>query len=128
MKITPVLVVERIEDCLPFWTRNLGFQKIMDVPHGNVIGFCMLMRDDVEVMMQTRGSVEDDLKTAAGPGRGSASLYIEVDDFHDIRRRLEGAKVVVPERVAFYGMREIGIEEPGGHMLVFAAREPATAA
>jgi hypothetical protein len=56
---------------------------------------------------------------------GSGSNTIEVDDFNEIRKRVQGAQVIVPERVTFYGTREIGIQEPGGHLLVFAAKEPA---
>jgi hypothetical protein len=39
---------------------------------------------------------------------------------------LQGAKVVQPERTAFYGMREVGYQEPGGHFITFA--EPVAAA
>jgi hypothetical protein len=28
--------------------------------------------------------------------------------------------VVIPERTTFYGAREIGIKDPGGHYLTFA--------
>ena len=51
-----------------------------------------------------------------------ASLYIEVDDFADARNRVQGAEVLVPERVAFYGMREIFVRDPGRHVIGFAAK------
>ena len=38
--------------------------------------------------------------------------------------RLEGAEVVVPERVTFYGMRELFVRSPGGHMIGLAQPEP----
>ncbi|HZS56152.1 MAG TPA: hypothetical protein VFA65_17245, partial [Bryobacteraceae bacterium] len=66
-----------------------------------------------------------DFKTDSQLGCGSSTLFIEVDDFSDIRKRVDGVEIVVPERVTFYGMREIGVREPGGHLLVFAAKEPA---
>jgi len=28
----------------------------------------------------------------------------------------------MPERVTFYGMREIGVSEPNGHTVIFAAK------
>lgn len=37
-------------------------------------------------------------------------------------RRLEGWPVTMPVRDTFYGMREIGVEAPGGHLIVFAVR------
>ena len=49
-------------------------------------------------------------------------LEIEVEDFADILKRLEGYPIALSERTTFYGMREIGVHEPGGHIVVFAAR------
>ena len=122
MKITPILFVERIEPSLPLWIERLGFEKTVEVPEGDHLGFAILMKAGTEVMLQTYASLEQDFKTQPDIGRGSCSLYIEVDDFDYIRRRLEGSDVVVPERVTFYGMREIAIREPGGHLLCFAAK------
>jgi uncharacterized glyoxalase superfamily protein PhnB len=125
MKITPVLVVERIEDCLPVWIDRLGFEKTVEVPDGDALGFVILVCDGAEVMLQTRASVEKDHGTTDTVGRGSSSLFIEVSDFDQIRKRVAGAEIVIPERVTFYGMREIAIREPGGHLICFAARETA---
>lgn len=123
MKITAVLVVERIEPSLPFWTERLGFTKTIDVPDGDHLGFVILERDHAEVMLQTYESVEKDFGKKPELGVGSTALFIEVPDFNDIRDRVAGAEVIAPERVTFYGMREIGIKEPGGHLLIFAAKE-----
>jgi uncharacterized glyoxalase superfamily protein PhnB len=124
MKITPILFVEAIEPCLPFWVEKLGFQKTVEVPEGDKIGFVILVHNGAEVMLQTLSGRAADFKTDSQLGAGSTTLFVEIDDFADIRRRVQDAEVVVPERVTFYGMREIGIKEPGGHLLVFAAKEP----
>lgn len=121
MKITPVLVVDEIERCLAVWVDRLGFEKTVEVPEGERLGFVILVKDGAEVMLQTRASVENDHGKMAGTG--SSSLFLEVSDFGDVRKRVEGLEVVIPERVTFYGMREIAIREPGGHLLCFAARE-----
>lgn len=123
MKLTPILFVESIEPCLPFWTDKLGFHKTVEVPEGNRTGFVILVNSGVEVMLQTLSGRAADFKTDSQIGAGGSTLFIEVDDFNDIRERVMGAEVVVPERVTFYGMREIGIQHPGGHLLVFAAKE-----
>ncbi len=123
MKITPVLVVQRIEECLPFWMERMGFEKTVEVPDGERLGFVILQRDGAEVMLQTYDGVEKDLGRKPELGCGSSSLFIEVADFDDIRKRVAGGEIIVPERVTFYGMREIGVKEPGGHLLIFAARE-----
>jgi hypothetical protein len=31
-KLSPVLIVDAIEPCLPFWTDRLGFAKVVEVP------------------------------------------------------------------------------------------------
>jgi len=39
----------------------------------------------------------------------------------DLLKRLGSAPVVVPVRTTFYGMKEIGVREPGGNIVLFAA-------
>jgi hypothetical protein len=119
-KLTPVIMVDAIEPCLPFWER-LGFAKVAEVPEGDRLGFVILVKDSVEVMYQTHESVEKD---AAGLvprtyGHGAA-LFIEVSDVASVASALEGIEIVVPRRKTFYGMDEIGVREPGGHVVMFA--------
>jgi uncharacterized glyoxalase superfamily protein PhnB len=125
MKITPVLIVEEIEKSLAFWVDRMSFTKTVDVPEGDRLGFVILARDGAELMMQTLSSVRRDEPKFAPEGintKGSA-LFIEVEDFAEVRRRLEGYPILMPERITFYGMREIGVSEPGGHTVIFAAKE-----
>jgi len=124
MKLTPVLLVDRIEDCLPFWVDKIGFEKTVEVPDGDRLGFVILVKDRAELMLQTWESARKDAPDALPRGTMGAALFIEVEDFADIRRRVEGVPVLLPERVAFYGMREIGVREPGGHFVIFASPEP----
>jgi hypothetical protein len=124
MKITAVLIVETIEKSLGFWLDRMGFQKTVEVPEGDRLGFVILARDGAELMMQTIASVQKDEPRFA-PERVATKgcgLFVEVEDFEDVKRRLEGYPVVMAERVTFYGMREIGVAEPGGHTVVFAAK------
>ena len=123
MKLTPVLFVEAIEPSLPFWIDRLGFEKQVEVPHGDHLGFVILTRGDVEVMMQSWASISEDVPALAAMPRGtSCSFYVEVDDFDDALRRVKDVPVVVPERTTFYGMREIFVREPGGHVVGLAAK------
>ena len=124
MKITPILFVDAIEPCLPFWIDKLGFEKTAEAPEGDKIWFVMLVHNGAEVMLETLSGRAADFKTESQVGAASSTLYLEVEDFNDIRQRVQGMPVVLPERVTFYGMREIGIQDPGGHLLVFAAKEP----
>jgi hypothetical protein len=122
MKVTPVLVVEEIEPSLPFWIDWMGFEKAVEMPAAGPLGFVILARGGAEVMLQTCRSVrEDQPKFAAETGLRISALFIEVDDFAETLRRLEGYPVAMAERTAFYGMREIGVFDPGGNMVTFAA-------
>jgi hypothetical protein len=123
MKITPVLVVEEVEPSLPFWIDRMGFQSVAEVPQGDRIGFLILMRDGTELMLQSLASVRADEPAFAAAGASRvASLFIEVDDFADTLQRLEGYPLAMPERTTFYGMREVGVFEPGGNIVIFAVR------
>ena len=125
MKITPVLYVDAIEPSLPFWIERLGFEKTVEVPEGDRLGFVILVRDGYEVMLQTIESLKADRGGDLFAGTGSSSLFIEVNNFDEFRASLEGVEVVLPERVAFYGMREMAVREPGGHVICIAALEKA---
>jgi uncharacterized glyoxalase superfamily protein PhnB len=125
MKLTPVLIVESIEKSLPFWMERMGFQKTVEVPDGDGLGFVILARDGAELMMQTAASVRKDepkFAPATTGGPDLCPLFVEVEDFEDVRRRLAGYPIAMPERTTFYGMVEIGVTDPGGHTVVFAAR------
>jgi len=115
-----VPIVEEIEKSLPFWMNRMGFSKTVEVPEGDRLGFVMLLRDGAELMLQTVASVQKDEPRFAGANR--TALFIEVDDFEDVKKRLEGYAIVMPERKTFYGMREIGVFDPDGNTVVFAAR------
>src|SRR5437016_2924956 len=124
MKLTPILLVDQIEKSVPFWTERAGLTKTAEVPDGDRLAFVILVHEAAELMLQTWSSVEKDIPGAftRSPSMGAA-LFIEVEDFSAARKKLEGWPVAMPERVTFYGMREIGVRDPDGHFVVFAARE-----
>lgn len=123
MKITPVLIVEEVEKSLPFWVDRMGFTKLVEMPEGDRLGFVILSRDGTEVMLQTPESTRKDTpQFALETGANNSVLFIEVDDFQDTVKRLDGYPITLPERKTFYGMQEIGVVEPGGHAVIFAAR------
>ena len=123
MKITAVLMVEEIEKSLPFWMDRMGFTKTVDVPEGDRLGFAILVRDGAEIMLQTVESIRKDAPQFVPQSLShDVGLFVEVDDFADILKRLEGYPTALEERTTFYGMREIGVREPSGHIVIFAAR------
>lgn len=117
-----MLIVEEIEKSLPFWVERMGFAKTVDVPDGDRLSFAILVREGAEVMLQTVASVrKDEPKFLPKPGSTSV-LFIEVDDFEATRKRLEGYPIALAERTTFYGMKEIGVFDADGNVVIFAAR------
>ena len=118
-KLTPVLVVDSIEECLPFWVGKVGFTKGVEVPHGGKLGFVILNHGPVELMLQSRESVLADVPALAHE-IGRTALFIEVGDLAPVRKALAGAPRTVEERSTFYGSREIGVRDPAGNCVTFA--------
>lgn len=119
-KLTPVLYVEAIEPVLPFWEDRLGFERMIEVPQGDRLGFVAFAKDGVEIMYQTRASVAADIPQLSETPMGGALLFIEVDDIDAVEAALEGVENVHPRRTTFYGATEIIVREPGGNAVTFA--------
>lgn len=129
--VAPVLIVERVEPTREFFVNRLGFSEVASVPHGEGIGFVMLQKDSVVVMVQSHASVIDDVGHDAAravnetiSGRGAVGLYIRISDVDLVVPAVADADVIVPLRKTFYGMHEITVREPGGHAVTFASELP----
>jgi uncharacterized glyoxalase superfamily protein PhnB len=121
-RLTPVLVVDSVTACLPFWTDRLGFELTNHVPgpDGSMV-FAILERDGVEVMYQSSASVlEDGTMTKDELAGHSVALFITVFSLDEVEPRLAGAPVVKPRHQTFYGSTEIYVREPGGNTVGFA--------
>jgi uncharacterized glyoxalase superfamily protein PhnB len=121
-RLTPVLVVESVTKCAPFWTDRLGFEMTTQVPgeDGSIV-FAILERGGIEIMYQSIESVLADGTIAKADITGhSITLFITVDSLDDVERRLAGAPVVKPRHDTFYGSTEIYVKEPGGNTVGFA--------
>ena len=117
-QLTPVLLVEEIEPVLSFWER-LGFERTTEVPEGDRLGFVILVRDDVQVMYQSRASVRRDVAPLADAPANASFLFITVDDLDAFERNLDAAPVV-PRRRTFYGADELIVRDPAGNVVTFA--------
>ena len=118
-RISPILFVDEIEPVLLFWDR-LGFEKTAEVPHNGSCGFVILEKDGLEVMYQTRRSIQEDVPAMSQTPLGGTILYVEVDNIDDVLVAVEGEEIVVPRRQTTYGADEIFVREPGGHVVGFA--------
>lgn len=125
-RVTPVLIVDRIEPALALWVDRLGFEKTAEVPEGDHLGFVILSRDGLEIMYQTRQSVAAEIETAdlpralLPPAGSQTALFCEVEDLEEIRQKLQGFEILLSYRKTSYGAEELWLREPGGHVIGFA--------
>ncbi len=127
-KLTPILIVDEIEPCLPLWD-ELGFERTLPVPspsNPDKLAFIAVRHGDLEIMYQSREGLEADIPQAASESF-RAPLYIEVEDLAAIEPILAKHPPFFPKRETFYGATEIGIKDHGGHLLTFAEMSPAPA-
>jgi uncharacterized glyoxalase superfamily protein PhnB len=124
--LTPVLIVDEVEPCAEFWISRLGFEKPQDVPGDDgKLAFCILQKDGIEIMYQTKASVAHDSPDQKGELTGhSTALFITVPSMADldaIEQAVKGAPIVKERHQTFYGSTEFYIREPGGNVVGFAA-------
>lgn len=120
--LAPVLIVDSVEPCLPFWVDRFGFEAKNQVPgpDGKLV-FASVEKDGIEVMYQTRASVLADSPASASELVGhSTVLFITVPDLDSVERAVAGAPIVKPRHKTFYGSVELYVREPGGNTVGFA--------
>lgn len=123
-KITPIIIVNSIEEALPFWEKNLGYEVIVKVPGpDNRLGFAILIKDTTEIMLQTKLSIEEDLHGHPEIADSGMLLYADVDSIEAIEKALPKDSILIPRRKTFYGALEIWAKDPGGKIIGFAQKE-----
>ena len=119
-KCTPVLFVDAIEPCIAFW-QALEFQKSVEVPENDRLGFVVLNAGSIEVMYQTITSLRADSPSHAAHFTNDKSfLFVEVDSIDVAEQALSTFEIIMPKRQTFYESTEIGYREPGGHFVTIA--------
>ena len=119
-RATPVLFVDRVEPTRDF-LKKVGFEIVVEIPEDDRLGFSLLQKDGVQVMVETRGNTREPaaLQALSKESR-RAVVFIEVDDVAGVIAALGGAKVVVERHTTFYDSDELTYEEPGGNLVTFA--------
>ncbi len=122
--IIPNLIVRDIDASARFYQEVLGFAVKTTVPDEAPFVFVWLERDGVPVFLNDAATVDHDLPGAGHrPPGGTATLFFTVTDVDAYHRLVAPrAKVVMPLKTQFYGMREFAIEDPDGHILTFAEK------
>lgn len=122
--VTPNLLVRDIGLSTNFYCDVLGFTVKQTVPDVAPFVFVWLERDGVPVFLNDPKAVEHDFPGAISraPG-GTSTLFFVVTGVDALYERVSAmAKVVMPIKTQFYGMREFAIEDPDAHILTFAER------
>ncbi len=124
-KLTPNLVVRDVAGAVNFYCSVLEFQKTMGVPEQTPYVFAAVTNGAVEIFFNDSKTVGEDYPPlTARPIGGTMTLFIEVDGIEEILARLQKAKakVVMPLKTQFYGMREFAFEDPEGWIVTIAER------
>jgi catechol 2,3-dioxygenase-like lactoylglutathione lyase family enzyme len=119
-RATPVLFVDDVEASRDFFKR-LGFEVLVEIPEDERVGFSLLQKDDVQLMVETRGNANEPpaLRALSRESR-LAVVFVEVDDLDAVIGALSDAKIAVERHTTFYHADEITYEEPGGNLVTFA--------
>ena len=120
-KVTPLLVVDRIEPSLGFYEK-LGYSAVVSVPHEDHLGFVLLSQGNSQIMLQTRSSLAADVPLVAHAGATSL-LYVDVESLDAALVAAAGSEILVPPRTTFYGAREAFVREASGQIVAFAEEE-----
>ena len=108
-----VLAVPDATQTAKWWVATMGFDLIFETPGWTFVqrGACMLRL----------GSCPDAMPPAdLGDHRYFGYLQLDaIDDFHDEISR-KGAHIPSPPRTQAWGMREMLVETPDGHLVMFA--------
>lgn len=100
--VCPLLVVEDIQRAADFYVRVLGYTEPLFA--GEPPSFCMMNRDGQDLMLCLERPWD---------------YYLRVADLEEERRAIEaaGGKLRAGPRVTEYGMTEIEVEDPDGHIV-----------
>ena len=121
-QLTPNLMVEDVNGTIDFYTRILGFEVLATVPETGQFNWAMLKQGNVEIQLQVRGSLSEEIPAFKDkPIGGALTLYIGVDGIQELYERLKnGITIVQDMHTTFYGTREFAIQDNNGFVLSFA--------
>ena len=124
-KLTPNLMVNNVNRSIAFYQEVLGFERLMTVPEEGEFDWALLKCGEVEIMLQSRGSLTQEIPALAGQARGGAlTLYIDVVDVEGLYEKIRDRVTLVQAlHGTFYGTREFAIQDEDGFILAFAERE-----
>jgi uncharacterized glyoxalase superfamily protein PhnB len=124
-KLTPNLVVRDVQAAIHFYTTVLGFQQAITVPDAAPYVFGSVTAGDIEIFFNDQRAVAEDYPPLArDPLGGTMTLFLECEGIEEVLRAVEksGARIVMPLKTQFYGMREFAFVDPQGWTVTMAER------
>jgi uncharacterized glyoxalase superfamily protein PhnB len=124
-KLTPNLVVRDVAASMKFYQTALGFQPAITVPDEAPYVFGSVTSGGVEIFFNDQKAVAADYPALGSkPIGGALTLFIEVEGIEEILAAIKkaGAKITMPLKEQFYGMREFAFEDPEGWEVTIAER------
>jgi len=124
-KLTPNLVVRDVAASMDFYRSTLGFQPAITVPDAAPYVFGSVTNGSVEIFFNDQKAVAEDYPPlGAKPIGGALTLFVEVEGIEDVLAAIQKskAKIIMPLKTQFYGMREFAFEDPEGWIVTIAER------
>jgi catechol 2,3-dioxygenase-like lactoylglutathione lyase family enzyme len=112
-QITPILFASDFPATVAYFTEKLGFAKLWD--WGTPPDFGAVGRDEVEIFLSQGGQ--------GAPGTWLSVFVEDVDALHD-EVRARGAAIRSAPDTKPWGVREMHVELPDGHVLRFGHHVP----
>jgi uncharacterized glyoxalase superfamily protein PhnB len=117
--VTPCFAVANIEETMAWYEQHFAFSAD-PFPAKSPFVFCILRRDEVEIMLQrVEGYAKSNLYQLR-PG-GVWDAYIRVTEVKDIYEAVrDKVEVIQPLHRQLYGQTEFEVKDPNGYVLVFS--------
>ena len=124
-KLTPNLVVRDVQTAVQFYQSVLGFQPAIKVPEAPPYVFASVTNGEVEIFFNDQKAVAEDYPPLTkDPIGGTMTLFLECEGIEEILQAVKkaGARIVMPLKTQFYGMREFAFVDPQGWTVTMAER------
>ena len=125
--LTPVLMVNNVPDSVAFYEREFGFKCLVVVPDIGTPVFAILKCGSVDIMIQQRESLEEEIPFFAKKELGGTfTIYINVEDVQVLYEKVKPNLTLVQElHDTFYGSTEFAVLDCNGYVLAFAEHKSA---
>jgi len=132
-KITPNIMVADVNATINYYKNNLDFQIVMgvseqkevkmgDTATETILTWAMIKKDDVEIMLQRKDSMIEELSEFKGLKIGGTfTMYISMQDVKTFYGKIKD-KVEIIKNIhkTFYGADEFVIKDLNGYIIYFA--------